>query len=471
MKRLKLLLILAAVSMMPFIATAKDFDLSKADIHDRMAYHRAIDAVVWSQPLMNFKTFRDALTDAGAGPNDVSYFATVQNWKFQTATPNNTTPYIMGYWNMKDGPIVVELPSVVEGLGMFGTIMDAWQRPIEDVGSRGRDKGQATKYLLIPSGYKGPLLRNAKVYTHETNSGFIVLRPIIAGITPDNMAKVTDYAKGVKIYPLSQADNPPEMKYVDLYDKQLEMTPVNSSDIYNQLHGMIQEEVVLDRDLSMMGLLARIGIKKGEEFKPDSEMQAIFKQAAPEAREYLIEQYHRKLNPWIYDNKKWSSLTPLGDIETDWTFEYPAYYDYVARGGLYYAIITSIKNYGTATFYVDLAETSDGQWLDGSNNYRLRVPPNVPVSHFWSVTAYDLETASYIRDVSESSIDSITNTVQRNADGSIDIYFGPKSPEGKESNWLPTEPGRRFFMLFRAYGPQPGLFDGSFELNDIEPLN
>ena len=158
-------------------------------------------------------------------------------------------------------------------------------------------------------------------------------------------------------------------------------------------------------------------------------------------------------------------------METDWTFEYPAYYDYVARGGLYYAIITSIKNYGTATFYVDLAETNDGQWLDGSENYRLRVPANVPVRHFWSVTAYDLETASYIRDVSKSSIDSITNGVQKNADGSIDIYFGPSAPEGKQSNWLPTKPDRRFFMLFRAYGPQPGLFDGSFELNDIEPLN
>ena len=88
---------------------------------------------------------------------------------------------------------------------------------------------------------------------------------------------------------------------------------------------------------------------------------------------------------------------------------------------------------------------------------------------FWAITAYDLETASYVRNVKRSSIDSNLDDVVKNADGSVDIYFGPQAPEGKESNWLPTDPNRRFFMLFRAYGPEAGIFDtNSFQLNDIE---
>ena len=63
-------------------------------IHDRMIHHRAIDAAVWAMPLMNFKFYRDALADAGVGANDVGYFSKLQDWKFQTATPNNTTPYL-----------------------------------------------------------------------------------------------------------------------------------------------------------------------------------------------------------------------------------------------------------------------------------------------------------------------------------------------------------------------------------------
>jgi hypothetical protein len=43
----------------------------------------------------------------------------------------------------------------------------------------------------------------------------------------------------------------------------------------------------------------------------------------------------------------------------------------------------------------------------------------------------------------------------------VDVYFGPKAPKGKEGNWIPTAKGRRFFLLFRFYGPTPAAFDGS----------
>jgi len=455
-------------TMAPADMLAQEFELEKANVHDRMLYHRSIDAAVWAMPLMNFKFYRDALADAGVGPNDIGYFTKLQNWKFQTATPNNTTPYILTYWNMEDGPIVIEMPPSTTDVGIFGTVMDAWQRPIDDVGALGRDKGMGATYLLIPPGYNGPLLSKALVYEQRTNNGFVVLRPIIKGATPENLAKAAEFVKKVKIYPLSRAENPPEMKFIDLYDKHLEMTPVLDGNIYREIHEMLEEENVEEQNLSIMGLLARIGIRKGEPYSPDDKMQAIYDKAGPEALQYMLEQYHRQLNPWFYEGKKWSSLTPAGDIETDWSYEFPSYFDYHARGALYYAIITSVKNYGSATFYLDLAETPDGKWLEGNNNYKLVMPPNVPVRNFWAITTYDLETASYIRNMERSSIDNTQKQLQWNDDSSVDIYFGPTAPKGKESNWLPTDPNRRFFLLARFYGPEPALFDGSFELNDIE---
>jgi hypothetical protein len=469
-KRLFILAVAVLIAIILAVPTqAKEFNLNEADIHDRMTYHRAVDAAVWAMPLMNFKFYRDALADAGVGPNDVGYNSQLQDWRFQTATPNNTTPYIHIYWNFKDGPVVVELPPAIEGIGIFGTIMDAWQRPLDDVGAKGRDRGLGAKYLLVPPNYDGPLLPKALVYEQETYHGWTALRPIMAGgATPENLAKATELTKQIKVYPLSKADNPPKMKFVDVYGVMLEMTPKLDGTIYRHIHEMIEEEVVLDRDLAMMGLLARIGIKKGESFKPDAKLQAMFDQAGPEALQYMIEQYHRHLNPWMWDGTKWSLLVPDGARETDWTYEFPSYYDYLARGPVYYAIITSVKNYGTATFYLDCAETLDGQWLDGSKNYKLVMPPNVPVRNFWAITTYDLQTASYLRDIEPSSIDSTMKNVKKNSDGSVDIYFGPKSPKGKESNWLPTDPKRRFFLLARFYGPEPALFDGTFELNNIE---
>jgi hypothetical protein len=172
---IKNLIVIMALAMTPIQSYAQKFNLSEADVHDRMTYHRAIDAAVWAMPLMNFKFYRDALADAGVGPNDVGYFSKLQDWRFQTATPNNTTPYILTYWNFKDGPIVVEMPPAAEGIGIFGTIMDAWQRPLDDVGAKGRDRGRGAKYLLVPPNYDGPLLPNALVYEQETSYGWTAL--------------------------------------------------------------------------------------------------------------------------------------------------------------------------------------------------------------------------------------------------------------------------------------------------------
>ena len=265
---LTLAVMMAASMVVPASALAEEFDVQKASLADRMTYHRAIDAAVWAMPLTNFKFYRDALADAGVGPGDVGYYSKLQDWRLQTATPNNTTPYILTYWNFKDGPIVLEIPPSEGGVAVFGTIMDAWQRPLDDVGAMGRDRGRGAKYLMVPPNYDGPLLLNALVYKQETYHGWTAMRPIMAGgPTPENLAKATAFTKKIRIYPLSEAKKPPEMKFVDLYGKLLEMTPKMDGSIYREIHEMIQEEVVLGRDLTMMGLLARLGIKKGEPFR------------------------------------------------------------------------------------------------------------------------------------------------------------------------------------------------------------
>jgi hypothetical protein len=438
--------------------------------HEKITHSRAIEAVVWAMPLLNFNQYRKGCEEIGVQLNDIGYYSKIQDWRFQTATPNNTTPMINFFWNIKEGPIVVELPPASKNVKIFGTLMDSWQRPIDDVGAKGRDQGRGGKYLLVPAGYDGPGLENAYTYEQRTHYGFAVLRPIIPDASQKSIDEAVAMAKKIKVYPLSQSKNPPKNNYVDMYGPVMEGTPILDESIYENLHEIIQEEVIDEKNFAMMGLLNRIGIQKGKPFTPDAKMKAVYAAAAPEALEYMIYLYHRVLNPWMYEGKKWSKLVPPGAIETDFSYEFLNYNDYMARGALYYAIVTSVKNYGTATFYMDLAETADGVWLDGGDNYKLVVPADVPVSDFWAVTAYDLESASYIRNMPKSSVDSNQKKLKRNKDGSVNIFFGTKAPKGQEANWIPTNKDRRFFLLFRCYGPQPGLFDGSFELNNIEKM-
>ena len=106
--------------------------------------------------------------------------------------------------------------------------------------------------------------------------------------------------------------------------------------------------------------------------------------------------------------------------------------------------------------------------FDGGGTYHLTVPANAPVKQFWSATAYDRATHGLIRDMKWSSRSSQTPGLQKNADGSVDVYFGPKAPAGEESNWVPTKTGGQFEVLFRFYGPEKPLFDKTWKLPDIE---
>jgi hypothetical protein len=112
-----------------------------------------------------------------------------------------------------------------------------------------------------------------------------------------------------------------------------------------------------------------------------------------------------------------------------------------------------------------------GEPFDGAATYRLKVPANPPVTLYWSATAYDRATHALIRNMQWSSRASTTPGIQKNADGSVDLYFGPKAPAGKESNWVPTNPNGKFEVLFRFYGPQKPLFEKTWKLPDIEKTN
>jgi hypothetical protein len=60
--------------------------------------------------------------------------------------------------------------------------------------------------------------------------------------------------------------------------------------------------------------------------------------------------------------------------------------------------------------------------------------------------------------------------MQQNADGAIDVYFGPKAPAGKESNWVPTDPQRGFELMFRLYAPKKEFFEKVWKLPDVEKI-
>ena len=142
-----------------------------------------------------------------------------------------------------------------------------------------------------------------------------------------------------------------------------------------------------------------------------------------------------------------------------------------ARGFTYHYAYIGVKRLGAGQFYMISIKDKVGKNYDGAMTYRLHVPPNVPVEQYWSLTAYDRETHALIKNVSRASRASNAAELQKNADGSVDLYLGPKAPAGRESNWIPTDPARRFELMARLYGPKKELFEKQWKLDDVEEVN
>jgi hypothetical protein len=140
-------------------------------------------------------------------------------------------------------------------------------------------------------------------------------------------------------------------------------------------------------------------------------------------------------------------------------------------GGIaFYSFFCPPKKLGAGQSYLVTFVDASGQRLSRGATYRLSVPGEVPVKQFWSVTIYEHSTCALIRDVSRVSLDSYDQTAKRNADRSMDVYFGSKAPEGMEANWIPTTAGNDWFTYFRLYGPEQRFFDKTWKLSELQPV-
>jgi len=444
-------------------------------IQERMLHRRAVEAAVWGMPLANYHAMREGhRKDLGMEMNDIVIGSNIQDWRMRITTPNNTTPYVMAFWNLKNGPIVVEIPKSTEHVGLYGAMLDSWQRPLEDMGQRGKDGGAGAKYVVLPPNYQGsyPRGRGYVVVKSQTYGNYMLLRPLIKSTSKENLKLATEFAKKVKIYPLAQKNNPKANRYFDSYGKHLNLVPSFDHTYFQRLNDLIQEEPIERKDLAILGQLKALGIEKGMSFNPDARLRKILDSAAQEAHDYMNDVFvNGDYNRSFF--KHWRSLAPYTSIETAFVFEYPTHLDIDGRGSVFNQVFGPVKNFDTFSpnaFYLTTAKDADGDLLSGSNNYRLTVPANVPVSQFWSALAYEMKDATWLDHQPKPGVASIEEGVIVNKDGSVDLYLGPKSPKGKEANWIPTTKGEDYYLIFRVYGVKKEFFLKKWVLGGIQKV-
>jgi hypothetical protein len=462
-------IIFAAFSLACAVVWAHAQQFSADDLARRTAERRAVEAVIWGMPAVNLDLMLQAMIDGAKGkPNQIIYWSRLPDWKNQTLTPNPDVIYLMPFFNTKDaGPMVLEIPPADDGV-INGTIMDAWQVPLEDVGPAGVDKGKGGKYLILPPNHSVAVPDGTIALPSMNYQGYALLRSILRSGSDADVAKAVAYAKRIKLYPLSQAANPPATTFVDAIDIVYDSTIPYDLRFFQALDRVVQIEPWLPRDKLMIDMLKSIGMEKGKPFNPDAGTRGILTSAAREAHALLESRYESMFTPY-FDISRWS-LPAMPDYlkASQDGFSDPTAYPFDSRGLAFTFAFFTPKHIGQGQFYLMTVKDKQGQNFDGSKSYRLTVPPNAPVNQYWSATIYDRATHGLIRDMSRSSRSSQSPNLQTNPDGSVDIYFGPTVPAGKDSNWVPTNPSGQFEVLFRFYGPEQPLFDKTWKLPDIE---
>ena len=442
---------------------------SLADPVGQAVARRAIEAINWGMPAVNFDLmFQAMIADANGKPNQIVFWSRLPNWKIQTLTPNPDVIYLKPFFNtVESGAMVLEIPPA-DGGSITGTIMDSWQAALGDVGPAGIDKGKGGKYLILPPDFEGAPPDGYITLPSMTYRGYALLRSILESGSDADVAKAVAYAKRIRFYPLSQAGNPAATVFVDAIDVVYDATIPYDLRFFQSLDRIVQIEPWLPRDKVMIDLLKSIGIEKGRTFSPDAKTRQILHEAAREAHAWLDARYELGF-PNFYQGCQWAMPASPELTQTMGTFyEKPEAYSVDSRGLADYYAYSTTKHLGAGQFYLMAAKDKVGRALDGAFSYRLTVPADAPVKQYWSATVYNRATHALIRDVSPPSRSSQSQGLQKNSDGSVDIYFGPRAPAGKESNWVPTSPTGNFEVLFRLYGPEKQFFDKVWILPDIE---
>ena len=384
-------------------------------------------------------------------------------------TANTSTLYAQVYFDTEtDGPTVIVVPP-----GMLGMVNDSWFRWVEDLGAIGPDKGKGGKYLVLPPGHTGDVPTGYFAVRPKTYWSWAMVRASTAkGL--DQAVKLMEAE--IRVYPLDKAKNPPKNEFIDISGVSYNTISPNDFGFFEDLNQLIQKEPIDSLDPETRGLVASIGIVKGKPFKPDARMKKLLTEAVAignaTARAIIFQP--RAKEAYIYPDSDSGWVMPYAG--KDVFFEVDGARNLDARTMFYYAYTAispamAVTKPGGGSDYAFQYLDSKKRPLDGSKTYKLHLPPKVPADNFWAVTVYDSQTRSLLQTNNPyPTLGSQTKGFQDNADGSYDVYFGPKAPKGKESNWLETIPGKSWFPGLRLYGPLEPWFDKTWRPGEIEPV-
>lgn len=360
--------------------------------------------------------------------------------------PNNDTLYSSARVDLRHGPVVVETPAM-PGRYHSLQVMNAHTDNLAILGRRDGGDGPLRVVIAGPA-WAGPLPARTHAVMADTHDLWLLVRTLVDG--PEDLAAVIALQDAMRISApqpaggaLAQAIRPPKDP-----DAASFVEVVNEVLLRNPPQGAMAEAA---------RLAAPLGLGGGRRWSD----------LAPDLREAWQAEWPRL--PALLQDPALLRERSVGG------WEYPP--ADLGRWGTNRRLRAAVALRGIAALdraealYLGATADADGNTLDGSRRWRVRVPPGgVPARAFWSLSMYQVEAdgRSFFVDnpIGRYTIGNRTRGLKTNADGSLDLLLQADAP-ADAANWLPTPQGR-FRLTLRAYLPEPALVAGSAPLPRIE---
>jgi len=448
-------------------------------LDDELFFQRAVQVYHLALPAVGGAGIFYEQDKVGAVPGDILYWTDFMDSDIELLTGNTSVLYFLTLQDLSNGPLIIHVPSG----NLQGHADNIYQQVITDYGIVGPNEGNEALFLILPPNYDGKI---PPIFDGDTENYFIKQSDTMqffamgrAFVNAPDKAAAEELITSYNIYNLSEIDNPPQAKFFDVSGESLKLSHPTTEGFWEFLHKVYSKEtVVRPEDRNLVGLMHTIGIVPGESFEPDEHSKELLDKAAIVgnlmARNVAFDSPIKE--SWIYyPDKNWElafmTKNPNFEDERGATMIEPR------LSYTYQAITTAdamvLNMAGKGSKYLMNYRDADENFLSGSNTYHLNIPANIPAENFWSLVLYDAETRSMLKNdlqplpgIRSLDLDKLI----QNEDGSYDAYMGPEAPEGFESNWVKTNEGDGFFVIFRFYSPTEAYFDKSWQLPMIEKI-
>ena len=476
-------------------------------LYDHLDFVHGLNAFLTAFPAASTQAMRQGFHDIGVQDNSVLIFSELMDSSSRFLTANADTVYYLAFVDLSDGPMVVETPPMA-----LGTIDDMWFQWIIDFGLPGPDRGAGGRFLLVPSGYDGPLPEGGFYVGHcRTHRALVLGRSFVEDDDP--APTVATIKSTLKIYPYTPGGagtsvatllqgtmglpapptDVPETTFVEGTGTAFNTIPPTDARFFETVHALLQDEPADAGDMEIVGHLGELGIVKGKPFAPDDRMRKILDDAAAvgnaTSRALMFDARGEEDVAW-YPDSSWTNLLfqggyrfdrpiPLVTPEGIKPFAPTGTRKHDLRTLFFYGYtgITpamAMRLTGIGSQYLVAFMDSNTEFFDGAKSYTVTLPPDIPAARFWSLTLYDNQTRSMLvtpqRYPRAGSQACPTPAAAASPDGSTTVHIGPEQPAGvPDGNWIQSMPGKGWFIVLRLYSPLKPFFDKSWHVGELAP--